>query len=164
MTMLFRTVRQGSEEARIWQICDELTETSGSPPSERDVVSIYVSEGGEARKGVLHYSAWKAAYLNHIRTPAGDNPGAPELPKDVGARSITISDEGHLVLPIDVRQAMMLDDTGRVTVSVVDGELRIMSPLAALRRLQQRVRPLHHAKTLVSDDLIAERRAEAADT
>jgi bifunctional DNA-binding transcriptional regulator/antitoxin component of YhaV-PrlF toxin-antitoxin module len=160
MTMLFRTVRQGSEKARIWQICDEWLERTGTLPTARDVIAAYVAEGGNANTGATQYSVWKKTYREHSKIHDGDD--AAETSCNVGFSTITIDAEGHVILPREMRRAMKLDADGRATACVVDGELRVVSPRVALQRLQSRVQPLHRGRDLVSEELIAERRAEAA--
>jgi len=73
-----------------------------------------------------------------------------------------ISRDGRLVLPKVLRDAMMLDPDGRVTAHVEDGELRIISPLAAIRHFQRIAQKHKKPGVSVVDELIAERRAEAA--
>jgi len=158
MNMLHRTVRTGSEKARIWQICDDLYAQKGRVPSGREVVDIYVAEGGNPGTGFTQYSHWKKEMS--ALAEAEDNVIAT-YPASVPFRAMTISANGHLVLPPDMRKAMLLDMDGRVTVSVVDGELRAISPMAAVHQLQERAVGLVPTGTLVSDELIAERRAEA---
>ena len=158
MNMLHRTARSGSEKARIWQICDELLASTGRVPSGREVVDIYLAEGGNEGTGFTQYSHWKKELL---AMQAADEQPAPTEPGSVPFRPMTVSAEGHLVLPADIRRAMLLDADGRVTVSVVDGELRVISPMSAVHRLQRRAEGLVAPGTLVSDELIAERRAEA---
>lgn len=160
MNMLHRTARIGSEKARIWQICDELLAHTGKVPAGRDVVAIYVAEGGNEGTGFTQYSHWKKELMAQ-RQAAGEEP-LPDEPGTLPFRPMTVTSEGHLVLPDDVRRAMLLDADGRVTLSVVDGELRVISPLAAVRQLQRRAAGLVAPGTLVSDELVAERRAEVA--
>lgn len=160
MNMLHRSVRSGSEKARIWQICDELLERTGHIPSGREVVDLYVAEGGNEGTGFTQYSHWKKALA--AQRAADDEP-MPDAPGSLPFRALSVSPEGHLVLPPDMRRAMLLDADGRVTVSVVDGELRAISPMSAVHQLQRRAAALVKPGTLVSDELIAERRAEAAN-
>lgn len=162
MTMLFRDVRPGSQKARIWEICDELTKKHGSIPSSREVVDIYVAEGGNPHTGATQHSLWKKAYFAQADEQANDDQAAEQGLRSLGFRPITISPEGHVVIPKDVLRTMMLDSDGRATLSVVEGELRIISPLAALQAMQNRLKGLNMGGGLVSDELIAERRAEAA--
>lgn len=158
MQMLRRKVRAGSEKARIWQICDELLAERGAVPSGRDVVDIYVAEGGNEGTGFTQYSHWKKQFLAG-QAASDDFPLA--APGSVTFRPMTVSADGSLALPPDVRRAMLLDGDGRVTVGVVDGELRVLTPMAAVRMLQHRAERLAPKGALVSDELVAERRAEA---
>jgi hypothetical protein len=158
MNMLHRAARAGSEKARIWQICDELYARTGQVPSGREVVDIYVAEGGNPGTGFTQYSHWKKEMSALTEDEDGN---IATHPASVPFRAMTISADGHLVLPPDMRKAMLLDTDGRVTVSVVDGELRAISPMAAVHQLQERAVGLVPTGTLVSDELIAERRAEA---
>jgi hypothetical protein len=158
MNMLHRTVRAGSEKARIWEICDELYARDGRVPSGREVVDLYVAEGGNPGTGFTQYSHWK----KEVSALAEAEEDSVEThPASVPFRAMTISADGHLALPPDMRKAMLLDRDGRVTVSVVDGELRAISPMSAVHQLQRRAASLVPAGTLVSDELIAERRVEA---
>ncbi|CAN7695531.1 hypothetical protein [Pararhizobium sp. LjRoot238] len=160
MNMLHLSVRQGSEKARIWQICDELLAKNGTPPSGREVADIYMAEGGNQGTGFTQYSHWKKEYL--ARQEKDMQRDLPSLsPGNITFRSMSVATDGSITLPADLRRAMLLDDDGRVTVSVIDGELRVISPMVAVRQLQRRTRDLVPAGTLVSDELIAERRKEA---
>lgn len=158
MNMLHRSVRAGSEKARIWQICDELYARTGRMPNGREVVDIYVAEGGNEGTGFTQYSHWKKEVLAQSET---QHDAVAAGPASLPFRAMAISSDGQLSLPPDVRRAMALDPDGRVTVSVVDGELRVISPMAAVHRLQRKALSLVPPGTLVSDELIAERRAEA---
>jgi len=158
MNMLHRSVRAGSEKARIWQICDEMYARNGRVPSGRDVVDLYVAEGGNPGTGFTQYSHWKKEILAQAEA---EDEGPATHPASVPFRAMTISADGNLVLPPDIRKAMLLDAEGRVTVNVVDGELRAISPMSAVHQLQRRALSLVPAGTLVSDELIAERRTEA---
>lgn len=75
---------------------------------------------------------------------------------------LNITPEGGLVIPRALLDEMMLDPDGRVTAHVKDGELHIISPMAAIRRAQRIAKALDRGEGSVVDELIAERRAEAA--
>lgn len=81
--------------------------------------------------------------------------------RSVPSLRLKVDSAGRVVIPAEMRSAMLLDADGRVTATVVDGELRIITPMAAVRLLQRRAASLVPPGTLVSDELIAERRAEA---
>jgi len=75
---------------------------------------------------------------------------------------VRVDASGRLVIPKEMRDELGLADGGVLTLSVEDGELRATSRLAAIRRLQRklagRVPPGHS----VVDELIADRRRQAA--
>jgi len=73
--------------------------------------------------------------------------------------SLMIHADGSLVVPESLREAMLLDATGRISAEVVGGELRLISPRAALRRAQKIARKYARPGVSVVDEFLAERRA-----
>jgi AbrB family looped-hinge helix DNA binding protein len=69
---------------------------------------------------------------------------------------------GRLVIPKEIREALGIPDGGTLTLTVQDGELRAATRLAALRRIQRELRAAVPEGVALVDDLIAQRRAEAA--
>ena len=69
---------------------------------------------------------------------------------------------GRIVIPAPMRKAMKLEPGDDVQVALVEGELRIVGRDAAVARAQALVRKYIPGDTRLSDQLIAERRAEAA--
>lgn len=69
---------------------------------------------------------------------------------------------GRLQIPADVRKELGFADGDQVRLEVVDGELRVRSQKAAIRAIQAEVRRYVPEGVSLSDELIAERRAEAA--
>lgn len=86
-----------------------------------------------------------------------------DLPS-VGYVRLKIGDGGRIVIPADMRAAMMVKPGDTVTARVIDGEFRIVSKGVALKRVQAEALKLKAENPGVSvvDELIAERRAEAA--
>ena len=80
---------------------------------------------------------------------------------EVESQTIQISADGRIVIPAAMRSAMLIDESGYLTARVVDGELRVLAPRAAMSRLRRMVRARVPAGTSLVDELIAERRAEA---
>ncbi len=75
---------------------------------------------------------------------------------------LTLDADGALRIPSAVMKALSLDANGLV-VSVLEGEtFTLLSPFEAGRRAQALIRPWKPGEPLSSDELIAERRAEAA--
>lgn len=155
-------VRPGSEKARIWAICDRLYAERGKIPSGRDVVDIYVSESGNEGTGFTQYSHWKKAIMATQAFQEG--PAVFEAqPKAVSDEqeyvALNVSADGRLLIPAKMREAMMLDVDGRVTAYLVDGELRVVSPLAAVRQVQKMAQKFKKPGESVVDEFLAERRA-----
>jgi hypothetical protein len=155
--MGFITPRSGSEKARIWAICDRLYAERGALPSGREVVDIYKAEGGKEGTGFTQYSHWKKA---RISARAAEDRDAGE-PGDVDFAQLSVRPDGALVLPPEMRAAMLLGPEGRVSARVEDGELRVIAPMAMIRKVQRLVAERDQGSGSVVDELIAERRAEA---
>lgn len=79
---------------------------------------------------------------------------------------VKMVDGGRIILPAAIRKAMGVTKGDSLTLELEGDEVRMRSSkterLAALRRLQAYVQTLPKSDILASDQLIAERRAEAA--
>jgi len=69
---------------------------------------------------------------------------------------------GRLQIPADVRRELQIADGDAVKMKVVDGELRIRPARIDWKRIHAIVRQYVPAGVSVVDELIADRRAEAA--
>ena len=69
---------------------------------------------------------------------------------------------GRLVLPAKFRKALGVKTGDDLILSLRDGEVRIFTRRQAIRRAQGMLKHLAPGRSLV-DELIAERRAEAAN-
>jgi AbrB family looped-hinge helix DNA binding protein len=76
---------------------------------------------------------------------------------------LKIDSAGRIVIPAEMRAAMLVKPGDTVTAKVVDGEFSIVSPMVALKRVQAFARKwkAEHPGESVVDELIAERREEA---
>jgi AbrB family looped-hinge helix DNA binding protein len=76
---------------------------------------------------------------------------------------LKIDSAGRIVIPAEMRAAMMVKPGDTVTARVVDGEFRIVSPEVALRRFQEVGRKWREKNPGVDlvEELIADRREEA---
>ena len=92
--------------------------------------------------------------------PFEDGPAALA---SIGFTRLKIDNAGRVVIPADMRAAMIVKPGDSVTAEVVDGELRMVSRpvvLARIRAEAARFKAAHPGVSVV-DELIAERRAEA---
>lgn len=78
---------------------------------------------------------------------------------------LKIGEAGRIVIPAEMRAAMMVKPGDTVTARVVDGEFRIVSPAVALSRVQAFAKEFKAKNPGVSlvDELIADRREEARE-
>ena len=77
--------------------------------------------------------------------------------------SAKIVSGGRLQLPADLRREMGIADGDTVVMEFREGELVVTPYREILARVRERMRPFKPTDgTLVSDSLIADRRAEAA--
>jgi AbrB family looped-hinge helix DNA binding protein len=68
---------------------------------------------------------------------------------------------GRLVIPVEYRKALGIGDGDEVVLTLEDGDVRITTPLQAIRRMQALVHSCVPEGTIASEELIRERRAEA---
>jgi antitoxin component of MazEF toxin-antitoxin module len=101
-------------------------------------------------------------HSGQLRTAVRDAKAPLKVTGSDGYYPLYVAPEGGLVIPRALLDEMMLDPDGRVTARVKDGELHIISPMAAIRRAQRIAKELDRGEGSVVDELIAERRAEAA--
>ena len=73
-----------------------------------------------------------------------------------------IAPGGRIVIPAAIRKELGLAAGDEVLLRVDAGELRLSSRRQALEKLQRRVRALTKGKRSLAEELIAERRQEAA--
>jgi AbrB family looped-hinge helix DNA binding protein len=82
----------------------------------------------------------------------------------MGVLSVKVDASGRVVIPKDIRDALGIPQGGELRLSIVDGELRGLTRVAALRQLQAKYAADPGAASgSAVDDLIAWRRAEAQD-
>ena len=117
-------------------------------------IARYLGKRYQHVRNVLVQSQPKSE-VDREQCPISDEPG------NVGSQRIRILANGRIVIPAKMRSAMLIDESGYLTARVVEGELRVLTPKAAVLKLQKRMREKAPEGVSVVDDLIAERRAEA---
>ena len=75
---------------------------------------------------------------------------------------LRIDADGNMSIPKEFREALSLENGGALIASVQDGELRLMTMSAAVRRAQAIVRQFVPEGVSLVDELIADRRKEVA--
>jgi bifunctional DNA-binding transcriptional regulator/antitoxin component of YhaV-PrlF toxin-antitoxin module len=85
-----------------------------------------------------------------------------ERPQPKLMARLQIGAGGRVVIPAEMRAAMGVGEGDTLSGRVVDGELRLLSKEAAVRKAQELVRQYIPEGVSLVDELIEERRAEAA--
>jgi AbrB family looped-hinge helix DNA binding protein len=79
----------------------------------------------------------------------------------LGVVAVKVDPSGRVVIPKELRDALGIPQGGELRLSIVDGELRGLTRVAAIRQLQAKYAARRSPGSAV-DDLLAWRRAEAA--
>ena len=79
----------------------------------------------------------------------------------VGLTRLKIDSAGRIVIPAEMRAAMLVRPGDAVTAEVVDGEFRVLSPAVALRQIRALARLHRRPGVDAVDEFIADRREEA---
>jgi bifunctional DNA-binding transcriptional regulator/antitoxin component of YhaV-PrlF toxin-antitoxin module len=145
---------QDSKTGRVWEIADEITRETGRRAERKAVLARYRAEGGNENTGSTQYHLWKAEHQR--RHPAG--PGPAES-RDIPPQRLNVAPDGRIVIPAAMRAAMHLGPDGVVMAEVVDGELRLVTPATAIRRIQDIAARYKRPEESVVDEFLAERRA-----
>ena len=77
-------------------------------------------------------------------------------------RATKVDRHGRVVIPAEYRRALGLREGDAVVIQLDDGALRILTRAQAIRRAQEIVAKYVSPERSLVDELIAERRAEAA--
>lgn len=80
----------------------------------------------------------------------------------MASRHVRIAPGGRVVIPAEFRKALGVSVGDDLVMRLEDGELRLRSRDAAIRRAQEIVRKYVPDGVSLADELIAERREEAA--
>ena len=100
----------------MWEVADEITRETGRRAARREVIDRIVTESGNPGTANTQYQHWKASYDASSAPAASD-----EDLHHVERQSLTVGSDGRLVIPQEMREAMLLDKDPRVTVRVDAG-------------------------------------------
>ena len=131
--------RPGTRTGRVWEIADEITREKGRRAERHEVIERYTAENGNRNTAGTQYQYWKRHH-HQSRNSAVLTPS--ERLRDADSQPLKVSSDGRVLIPLEMREAMALGEDGRVTARVEAGELRVVSPAAAVRRIQARMQKL----------------------
>lgn len=75
---------------------------------------------------------------------------------------VKVSETGRLSLPVEVRRALGIERGGTLLLETVEGEIRLTTLKERVRRVQALARELLQGQDVSSEEIIEERRREAA--
>ena len=109
-------------------------------------------------KHLLHNLSGVADECSPTSSTSGDLAASWWYDFDMGTTHVLrVGDRGRVVLPVELREELGLQQGDYITVTVVDGKLTAQSPSEALGRVRRALRG-----TGVVEELLADRRREAA--
>lgn len=151
--IVYPVPRSGTRSRRVWEIADAVTEEAGRRAERREVVDRFVAENGNPNTATTQYQHWKANYDARDASAPTERQSA-----DVGPQALKVALDGRLVIPQEMRLAMRLGGDDRVTARVVRGELRLVTRVVALGRMQAEAGQYKKPGESVVDRFLAERR------
>jgi hypothetical protein len=80
---------------------------------------------------------------------------------DISRFHLHLDASGCVQIPLEIREAMLAQGTCTLLAEVVDGELRLLSPKGAIRKVRRMIAESDWGGGSLVDELLAERRAEA---
>ena len=147
--------RPGTRTGRVWEVADEITRETGQRASRREVVDRIVTENGNRGTAYTQYHHWKASYDARVNA----QPESHGEPRNLERQSLNVGPDGRLVIPQEMREAMLLDADPHVTAWIEAGELRVVSRRIAIQRMQRRLQRLKRPGIDEVDAFLADRRA-----
>ena len=72
-----------------------------------------------------------------------------------------LSENGRVLIPVEIRKSLKLKAGDRLVMSVTDGEIRLVPQSEAIKRAQDKIAQYVDPSRSLSDELIQERREEA---
>ena len=146
----------GTLTGRVWEIADEITHEKGRRAERREVIERYVAENGNRNTAGTQYQYWKK---HHEEPRSVSVPTSSGELREVEPQPLKVASDGRVLIPLDMREAMVLGEDGRVTARVEAGELRLVSPAVAVRQVQARMQKFKKPGESIVDQFLAERRA-----
>lgn len=110
---------------------------------------------GYARAQIAEYLEIRYQHVRNVLVQGGET----EPPREV---SVAVGPGGRIVIPAPYRQALGLGEGDQVLLSLVDDEVRLASRRSKIREAQDLVAKYVPQDVDLADELIAERRREAA--
>jgi len=126
-----------------------------------------LAAAGYARADIARFLGTKYQFVRNVlerekqKSAKTDAAGTPNR-DDQKPTKVRLGPAGRVVIPAAFRDALAVKDGDTMIASLEDGEIRLATVAAVARRVQASVRQFVPEGVSLSDELIAERRREAA--
>lgn len=142
--------------------------TKGLPSKSAKMRAL--AAAGYARADIARFLKTKYQFVRNVlerekaqEAKEGDRASATASDRgELQPAKVRLGPDGRVVIPAAFRDALALKDGDVMIASLEDGELRLATMAAVARRVQAIVRQFVPEGVSLSDELIAERRREAA--
>lgn len=125
-------------------------------PTKSDKIRA-LSREGYSRRDIADFLEIRYQHVRNVQVQA---PRKTETPPQ--STHVELGAGGRIVIPVAIREAMGVKEGDRLVARFEDGELRLMSKQLALQRARELVRKFVPQGVSLVDELIADRRREAA--
>lgn len=123
-----------------------------------------LAQAGVARADIARFLGVRYQQVRNTLVRA--RPGLSEEKAPYGEQVerawLTIGKDGRVVIPVAFRRLLGAEHGGPVQIRIQDGEVCLVGRDEVVRRVQARIKRLIPPGISLADELIAERRAEAA--
>jgi len=148
----------GSKTGRVWVIADKLSNETGRKAIRKDVIAACVKAGSNPNTASKQYDDWQKMYDN-------SNDGSEQSSgkfSNTDRQWLEMGLDGRILIPVALRKAMQISPGEKITAWVDEGELHIVSVNVGVQKLQAMVRDQIPEGVSLVDELIKDRREEAA--
>ncbi|HEY5363005.1 MAG TPA: hypothetical protein VIJ49_02265 [Aestuariivirga sp.] len=152
---------KGTKTGRVWDIAERISFEKMRVAKRQEVIDAFASEGGNANTASTQYSQWKSSFDEKRLQNLPATKSRVPVALNVAATRLEMGRDGRILVPLEMRSALRLENDLMLTAEVHDGVLTLMSPRTAMIKLQNLVRQQDKGTGSVVDALLAERRTEA---
>lgn len=142
----------GGKTGKVWDTADRISKETGRPATRREVIDVILSAGGNYNTASKQYYDWQKSRTSADATAPANTPSVV----------LQMGRDGRVLVPQSFRLAMGIDDSTKLSARVDNGELRIVPQKLAVARLQALVKEHDKGQGSAVDELLKDRRVEAA--
>lgn len=136
---------------------DKMEAITKGLPTKSAKIRALTAAGSFSRRQIADFLGTIPQHVRNVQVQASKKVEAPPQ-----STHVELGAGGRVVIPAAIREAMGIEDGDRLIARFEDGELKLMSKQLALHRAREIVRKFVPPGVNLADELIADRRREAA--